>query len=217
MRPTPHCIRLRSGLFFDPFNPTPEMMAALSWYDISWGLVHQPRFMGHLQYQVSVGDHSLRAHQIAERLCEHYGVRDRAVPHAALLHDASEAILGDIPTPFKTHPSFAAVAAVETWLQGLINVRFGLEADAHHHPIVKEADAFALALEAWMGNGVDVRDWGKEIPAHWKTLRGGFVKPPTGDWINHLGRLLDLGDYYGIGGARPPYKQFAQTLPPWLV
>lgn len=221
-------IPLLSGSFFCPFDPTPESVAVVTWPDIAWGLSTATRFGGQTAVPITVGAHTLCVLQAARRLATPgYGplghpaspgatAIDREVAVAALLHDASEAILGDIPSPFKRHPAYAAVRAVEETLQRALNVRFGAAPDAHHHPIVKEADTFALAVEAWLGHGGDVRDWGYEVPERWHALqdvawlacasdndprnreRNGYLSPPR----QVFNALLNEGFRHGLCSVR---------------
>lgn len=204
-----NAIPLLSGAFFCPFDPSPEMMARLTWTDIAWGLANTPRFGAQTAMPVTVGAHTLCVLAAARRLvwpdcalrgrdaCEADRAVDGEIARAALLHDAAESILGDIPTPFKRHPAYAEVARLEESLQQAINVRFGASDDAHRRTAVKDADNFALAVEAWVGHGLDARDWGYEAPERWAALRdvakthvSVILRTPT---IVVFNRLLDVG------------------------
>jgi len=209
-----------SGVFLCPFDPTPESVAVVTWPDVAWGLSNAHRFGGQSPVPISVGAHTLCVLGAARRLARPDAVTlgaspeaaalDREMAIAALLHDASEAILGDIPTPFKRHPAYAAVAAVESALQEALNVRFGAHPRAHRHHIIKEADTFALAVEAWLGHGADVRDWGYTVSERWHALRdlsavlqtehgwrrdlGGYYSTP----VDTFRALLSAGDGWGL-------------------
>ncbi len=81
-------IRTVSGMYVNVFNPDPETLCI---EDIAHALSHQCRFGGHLPEFYSVAQHCIYC-------CE------EAPPHLkveALLHDASEAYLVDIPRPIK--------------------------------------------------------------------------------------------------------------------
>mgnify|MGYP006370448061 FL=1 len=204
-----NAIPLLSGAFFCPFDRSPEMMARLTWPDIAWGLTNTPRFGAQTAMPVTVGAHTLCVLAAARRLvwpdcalrgrdaCEADRIVDGEIARAALLHDAAESILGDIPTPFKRHPAYAEVARMEESLQQAINERFGASDDAHRRPAVKDADNFALAVEAWVGHGLDARDWGYAVPDRWGALRDVahdhivcILRASGADVFN---RLLDAG------------------------
>lgn len=220
---SPHSVRLLSGVYFNPLDPTPEAVAHVTWADVAWGLANTYRFAGQTVAPISVAAHTLCVLSAARRLARpslghlpkeadpEAVALDRRVARAALLHDASEAFLGDIPTPFKRHPTFAAVAAAESRLQAALNVRFGAGAEDHHLPAVAEGDRFALAVEAWLGHGVDVREWGYTVPERWYPLRdlaavsvsgpydysrgrGGY----TSDELRNFEALLNIGCMWGL-------------------
>ena len=83
-------IRTWSGLYVDVFNPRPDMFII---EDIAIGLSRKYRFGGHTHNPITVAEHSVRVALGCSR-------RNRL---AALLHDASEAYLSDIPSPIKNH------------------------------------------------------------------------------------------------------------------
>lgn len=83
-------ILTHTGRFAGLFEPP-------SLSDIGLGLSRQPRFSGQGRHWWSVLDHSLFCHALGLR--EEYTASQQL---AVLLHDAHEALTGDIPTPFKT-------------------------------------------------------------------------------------------------------------------
>jgi len=84
-----NCIRTNSGLYINVFNTKPEMICI---EDIAHSLATLPRFGGHLNRHYSVAQHSV--------LCARRA-RSKEDKRAALLHDASEAFMLDMPTPIK--------------------------------------------------------------------------------------------------------------------
>lgn len=82
------CIRTNSGLLMNVFEPTPEMICI---EDIAHALGRMPRFGGHLNVHYSVAQHSV--------MCSKLASKEEKL--AALLHDASEAYMLDMPTPIK--------------------------------------------------------------------------------------------------------------------
>ena len=116
-----------------PFDPTPESIAV---EDIAHALAMICRFGGHCCAYYSVAEHSLLvASQVSPptRL-------------AALLHDAAEAYLGDMPRPLK--PRLHAFCDAEDRLQTLIYNLFGIALSAAQSAEIKHADEVALATEA---------------------------------------------------------------------
>lgn len=88
---TPNCIRTFTGIYMNVFEPTPEMICIK---DIAHALSQQPRFGGHLPKFYSVAQHSINCSYLANT------AHDKLT---ALLHDASEAYLLDIPRPIKNN------------------------------------------------------------------------------------------------------------------
>lgn len=81
-------IRTISGQYVNVFEPNPDTLLIL---DIAHALSHQCRFGGHLPRFYSVAQHSL--------LC--YLIANEEAKYDALMHDASEAYLLDMPKPIK--------------------------------------------------------------------------------------------------------------------
>lgn len=84
----PGVIRTFTGKYIDVFNPKPEDICI---EDIAHALSNICRFGGHTFKHYTVAEHSVRVSMIVSE-------RNKL---AALLHDASEAYLLDIPTPIK--------------------------------------------------------------------------------------------------------------------
>lgn len=82
------CIRTSSGIYINIFEPTLDMICI---EDIAHALSNQCRFGGHLPKFYSVLQHCIECMKRAPR---HLKLE-------ALMHDASEAYLLDIPTPIK--------------------------------------------------------------------------------------------------------------------
>lgn len=93
-------------------------LAAIDVRDIARSLASQARYLGHTKAPYSVAQHSV----IVSHLC----APDDAL--AGLLHDASEAYLGDLIGPIKTLPMMAGFRALEAIWQGAIYQAFGLPA-----------------------------------------------------------------------------------------
>ena len=142
-----------SGRRVNPFDPALEDIDAA---DIARALGNQCRFGGHCRPFYSVAQHSV----IVSELVEQRG-GDAEDVFAALMHDASEAYLGDMPHPIKHRsPLGAAFKAAEEHLEAAIRARFGIRADV---PEIKRADRALLATER---RAVSSEAW------HWPELEG---------------------------------------------
>ena len=98
------------------------------------------RFGGHSRSFYSVAQHSV----IVSELVEQRG-GDTEDVFAALMHDATEAYLGDMPHPLKHRsPLGTAFKAAEDHLEQAIRERFRIKPDV---PEIKRADRALLATE----------------------------------------------------------------------
>jgi len=123
-----------SGKRFFPMWPSAE---AIDIEDIAHALAHICRFGGHSKVFYSVAQHS----ELVSRI----------VPPpfalAGLLHDASEAYLGDMIRPLKL--KMPEYREVEKRWEAVIYESFGLPAEnAHRDGFIKAADNHMLACEA---------------------------------------------------------------------
>lgn len=108
---TPNSIRTVSGKYFDITKMDPE---TIDINDIAHALSFQPRFSGHLPVFYSVAQHSVMC---AIHVTNNYKLE-------ALMHDASEAYLVDIPSPIKALlPDYKAL---EDKLNKVIAEKFGI-------------------------------------------------------------------------------------------
>jgi hypothetical protein len=125
-------IRTRSGQYVNVFEPDP---ATIIIEDIAHALSHQCRFGGHLPRFYTVAQHSYECMQLcpAHRL-------------TALMHDASEAYLLDIPKPIKA--KLTNYAEIENRLMQVIAQKFGFAWPMPEE--VKFADHTMLERE-WYG------------------------------------------------------------------
>ena len=134
-------IRTKTGKSFWPLKPTPEMVDI---EDIAHALSHQCRFSGHTSQFYSVAQHSVH---VSELIRKRYN--NPQMELAALLHDASEAYLVDVPSPVKrVMPTYKDA---EHLVMAAISKKFGLK---NFDKEIKQADMDALATEArdLMGN-----------------------------------------------------------------
>jgi hypothetical protein len=130
-------IQTASGGRFYPLNPRPQDVRL---DDIAHALANICRYTGHCSQFYSVAQHSVLVSLAV------------APGHAlwALLHDASEAYLVDVPRPLKQHPSFDAYRDAEAEVERCIAVAFGLcwPIPEETKNEVKYADLVLLATEA---------------------------------------------------------------------
>lgn len=127
---TENSIRTYTGKVFDLAILDPESICI---EDIAHALSLTARFGGHLEKLYSVAQHSFLT-------AAHVGSE---IKLAALLHDASEAYLGDMPSPFKKMmPDFKAH---EDRVMKAIANKFGF--DYPLHPDIKKVDRELLDLE----------------------------------------------------------------------
>lgn len=155
---TPDCIRTKSGIYINVFEPTEDMICI---EDIAHALTYQCRFGGHLPKFYSVASHSLNCSYLIDE------------PHlklSALLHDASEAYLMDIPRPIKQRLS--NYKEIENGLMKLIAKKFGFEYPLHDK--IKEVDETMLQLE-WDFLMLNKGSWKFEVRNEWQT-RDDFLR-----------------------------------------
>jgi len=136
LQPGPY-IQTLSGRRVNPFDASPGDIDPA---DIATALSNLCRFGGHSSAFYSVAQHSAIVADLLER--------DGAAPDelmAALLHDAAEAYLGDLPHPIKHRSELGAhFKAAEKELEQVIQRRFELPDAAGR---IKAIDRALLATE----------------------------------------------------------------------
>jgi len=125
-----------------PTNPTASDICI---EDIAHSLSMLCRFNGHCKEFYSVAQHSVFVSNLAMGCTEVAEDQLVYVSKLGLLHDASEAYLGDIPTPIKTDEDWKK----EFGLSCCIRAAFGFDAllPKEMYGIISKLDAFALACE----------------------------------------------------------------------
>ncbi len=132
---------------FDFDNPTADMIDIR---DIAHALSQECRFGNQTPTHYSVAQHSIHASQIVPA----------ADALAALLHDATEAYISDMVSPFKRR--FPAFLDYEMGLWRIISGKFGL--DSYMPESVAHADRLMLAVECRDVMNWDPEEWGLEKP-----------------------------------------------------
>ena len=123
-------IRTYNGHYFDVFDPNPDQIDI---EDIAHSLSLLCRFAGHIKSFYSVAEHSI---WVAEKVSKKHAL-------AALLHDASEAYLVDIPKPIKDE--IRHYLEIEKDLMSVISKKFNFEFPLSDE--VKLFDREALVFE----------------------------------------------------------------------
>jgi len=142
-----------SGRWLNPFDPDPDQ---LDIGDIARALANLCRFGGHSRVFYSVAQHSV----IVSELVEERG-GDAEDAFAALMHDATEAYLGDMPHPLKHRSALGeAFRAAEGDLERAIRARFRIKPEV---PEIKLVDRALLATER---RTFSADSW------HWPELEG---------------------------------------------
>lgn len=135
-----------TGRKFYPYDPRPDEVDIV---DIAHSLSLQCRFNGHVKEFYSVAQHSIHVCRVFSELAKKEGLGANKQAHlCALLHDATEAYVGDLIRPIKIDmPSFKEMEE-KVWRS--ILEHFGL-LDVWEHfplePLVKRADNILLATE----------------------------------------------------------------------
>lgn len=124
-------ILTHTGKHLDLLDPQPDQIDLA---DIAHGLSHECRFSGQCRTFYSVAQHSVLVSRIVHA----------DIAFEALLHDATEAYLKDVPSPLKA--MLQNYINLEARLNHVIRRRF--ELPAHIHPDIQKADVVALITEA---------------------------------------------------------------------
>lgn len=132
--------------------------------DIAHGLALCNRFVGQTRAPMSVAQHSV----FVSRLVEGLGA-DIALQ--GLLHDASEAYLGDVTKWLKHSDEMAGFRAAEDAAQRVIYAAFGVPEE--QHPAVTDADVLMVRAEFEMGFGMPLgrEGYAPMAPQEWAHLR----------------------------------------------
>lgn len=130
--------------------------------DISRGLAYNSHFGGQVPKFFSIAEHCLLVCDLMER----EGVEDYNLLMAALLHDASEAYLGDMVKPLKVQMENFQV--IENRMQTVIFKKFHLEYERNMKKI-KPFDKVAQDFEYmafYKGTDIELKFYGPEEALH---------------------------------------------------
>ena len=113
--------------------------------DIAHSLAMQCRWNGHTKTFYSVAQHSVYASRFIRIKGERKPTKEKSYKRAALMHDASEAYLCDIPRPIKGH--LGRYKELEASTELAIQNNFGILTSPHLLEAVKEIDNALLVRE----------------------------------------------------------------------
>lgn len=155
--------------------------------DIIHHLSMIPRFGGKLDMHYSVLDHSVYVGMIAKTFMN----VDDETGFAALMHDAQEAYLGDLPTPLKNLlPDYKKI---ETAFELAIQEKFKIRITPKIKELVKAADLLALKAEKQA-----LFTTPSEYKEHWAFLNNYSDVPiPPNKWCkDSKTQFKDAFNYY---------------------
>lgn len=140
--------------------------------DVAHQLALINRFLGATRVPYSVAEHSVRAERWVEKTfrrrysatMEGFEEHLRRACLAALVHDVSEYLFGDMPAPLKRRDTMWWYRDSEDRFQRAVEAWAGLELGAIDWAIVKEADLTMLATEARDLLAPPAVPWGKLPP-----------------------------------------------------
>lgn len=199
--------------------------------DVAHHLALVNRFIGATFFPYSVAEHCVRASRYVE---QRSAGRYPDVPHrfrvrmalAALMHDAPEYIVCDLPRPVKRDERLYGYRAIEARVAEAMEAWCGLPLGAFDWPIVREADEALLRTEK--------RDHLAPAPAPWGFAQGQVADPlPRNIGLWHLrntakwarDRLAEAvtsaakeGPGIGMGTVLNAAREFADSGPwPWWL
>lgn len=134
--------------------------------ELAHALAHLCRFAGHTRQFYSVAQHSVLVARIAYASLHLTSVdQRREAARGALLHDAAEAFVIDMPAPLKRMPQLAGYRELIQRVEDAIARQFGLLGWAGTR-LVREADLRALATEKRdvLGSSPHDAHWGVDLP-----------------------------------------------------
>ena len=176
---------LGTGGYFDIFLPSRPDNARVTIETIARGLANICRYGGQPTRYYSVAEHSV--------LISHMVPPEHA--RAALLHDAAEALIGDIRRPLKKEwPQYLEIEAA---IERVLADEFAI--DYPWHPEIKDADNRIIWLEQRsLFDNTD--DWSVEAPTSEQIQRlgdasHGWIKCMGPEWAFHhfMARAKALG------------------------
>ena len=137
-----------TGKSFNFMDPQPEQIDI---EDIAQALSMQCRFNGHVKRFYSVAEHCCIMHDYVSRKTS-----DSELAFTALMHDASEAYICDIPRPLKPH--LINYQEIEQRIEEALQKRFGFNPmyawlkDIDNRIVADEARELFLRMPDWVND-----------------------------------------------------------------
>lgn len=183
-------IRTFTGRVVDLSAPRVEDIHLL---DISRGLSHLCRFAGQLGRFYSVAQHSIMVSKLV----------DPQYAKVGLMHDASEAYMGDLSRNLKHHPLLEGYRILEDRLQGVIYMALCIQRPTapHVRRHIKAADDLAAIYERTC-----VRknaEWRGAVHIY-EAIDSGFVSSSEED----MGRLMDRLPHHWVLETNMAHRAF---------
>lgn len=170
-------VRLMSGAWFDFLDPD---SSAFTIEDIAHGLANTCRYSGQCRRFYSVAEHCLHVSDLATEY-----------PLEALMHDASEAFIGDVTRPLKQ--LLPEYKRIEARVERAIFSRFGIS-----YPLpagVKAADLRVLAAEQRQIMPVGTDCWAEEEGIPPAPMKVAYLTPEAS-------KAAFLDRYYRLSNER---------------
>jgi len=128
-----------NGEWFDPFDPQRD---ELDMHSVAVGLSNQGRYNGLTNGFYSVAQHATIMSYWAEDIYEGHNPE---IAKIALLHDAAEAWIGDVPAPIRQH--LPLLDKLEANVMSMIMEMHGLPTNAWRSDEIAELDAIMFNTE----------------------------------------------------------------------
>jgi 5'-deoxynucleotidase YfbR-like HD superfamily hydrolase len=191
MTPSETAIKTCSGKWLDFADPQPDQICLK---DIAWGLSREQRFANqapNADHYYSVARHSIF---VASLVTEQY-------KRTAMLHEAAEAYMRDLPGPLKRMPELAGYKVIEDRIWRVVADKYDLPVVMP--PEVKRADQIMLAVEKKQLHPQPRKQADKEeaVDINLRLMREhaffeDYLLPnyeQHGDYVEFIGKLRELG------------------------
>jgi len=194
--------RMLSGRRLDLLDPSPMDIEI---EDIAHGLARVARWNGQTtgEHGFSVAQHSLVVEEIAAHIAPDLEPRWRL---AALLHDASEYVIGDMISPFKAALG-VSYKDFEERLEIAIHARFGLpvRTPPKIKSLIKQADRACAFFEATQLAGFSVKEsldlFGKPPPGYHLVIQPAPAAEAQDRYVRRFHMLSIAAGYEGDAAA----------------